>query len=142
MATRRPSGRATSVQCTYLRRLLSEAFPHLYDYTAVCGRIEANLLHTMASDEASRAIRHLIDARARGWTPWSSTPEAQAKAASESQRSTAIRARVEILRALMAQGHLCNCAEQRLEVEQADESLCPLHSRFNAELTHQHPTPT
>lgn len=126
--------RCTSAQETYLRRLMSEAFSHLYDYTAVCGRIEPNRLHTMTRDEASQAIQHLIDAKARGWTAWAETPAAQANAAAEAQRSAATQARVAILRALKAQGHGCNCAEQRLEVEQADESLCPLHSRFNAEL--------
>lgn len=131
--------RCTSAQETYLRRLVSEAFSHLYDYTAVCGILESNRLHALTRDEASRAIQHLIDAKARGWTPWRSTPEAQAKAASEAERSAATQARVAILRALKAQGHRCNCAEQRLEVELADESLCPLHSRFNAELARSAP---
>lgn len=122
------SQRITSAQKTYLTRLLNEAFSKLYTPTPF-GHVALNQLHTMTMDQASDLLSHLLKAKARGWSSWESTAEGQAKATSDAERSKLTLERVTTIKALKAQGFVCNCATQMLEVDVADKSKCPLHSR-------------
>ena len=120
--------RITSRQESYLIMLLNEAFSKHYSPR---GYVAPNQVHRMDTQSASKLIQHLLDAKARGWVAWETTPEGLAESALKLSLSELAQARVAIIKALKAEGHTCNCSEQELDVDKADPTKCALHSRFD-----------